>query len=236
MGSVLKINKLHFIALFKLQIIICAAVLLLHVLISLAVIRLADTEGPAGTGDFIAMAWILIMGLIFFSPSFKYTLSQGVSRKTFFLAGSLSVVMIAAILAVLVVIFYVINLKVANVWMVFELIYRDQGLLGLVVWEFAVLLFWGVLGWFIRLVYYASNRNTKFIVSIAPFVLGALLVLFNALADGGIGRAVLEFLKTVMGLSYVSPNPYIGMASMLVAAVILSGSIFLLLRRAQIND
>lgn len=236
MGSVLKINKLHFMALFKWQIISCSAVLLLNLLISVAVIRLTDTGRPAGSGDVIALLWMPIMGLIYFSPSFKYMLSQGVSRKRFFLAGSLSMAIMAAVLTVLVVIFYIINLKVANVWMIYEIIYRDQGLLGLVVWQFAALLFLGVLGWFIRLVYYVSNWITKLIVSIAPFVLVSLLVLFNALADGGIGRAILEFLKTVMGLSHTIPNPYIGMTSMLVAAIILGGPIFLLLRRAQIND
>jgi hypothetical protein len=61
-------------------------------------------------------------------------------------------------------------------------------------------------------------------------------MLFNALADKGMGRAVWEFLKTVMGLSGDSPNPYVGTASLLVAAVILGGFSFLLLRRAQINE
>jgi hypothetical protein len=236
MDRILTITKLHFIALFNLQIIVCFAVLLLHILISVAVIRLANTTGPAGTGDFIALLWVFIVGLIFFSPSFKYTISQGISRKTYFLSGSISIVMISAILAVLVTVIYVINLKVANVWMLYDLLYKDQGLSGLVVWEFAALLFFGVLGWFIRLVYYVSNRNTKYIVSVVPFVLVSLLILFNALADGGIGRAVLDFLKTVMGLSSGSPDPYIGMASLLIASVILGGPVFLLLRRAQIND
>jgi hypothetical protein len=236
MDRILKITKLHFVALFNLQIIVCFAVLLLHILISVAVIRLADTAGPAGTGDFIALCYVFILGLIFFSPSFKYANSQGISRKTYFLSGSISIAMISAILAVLVTVIYVINLKVANVWMLYDLLYADQRLLGVVVWEFAALLFLGALGWFIRLVYYVSNRNNKYIVSVAPFILMSLLILFNALADGGIGRAVLEFLKTVMGLSSGSPNPYIGMISMLVATFILSGPIFLLLRRAQIND
>jgi hypothetical protein len=236
MDRILKITKLHFVALFNLQIIVCFAVLLLHILISVAVIRLAHTAGPAGTGDFIALCYIFILGLIFFSPSFKYTISQGISRRTYFLSGSISMAMISAILAVLVTVIYVINLKVANVWMFYDLLYAHHGLPGLVVWEFAALLFLGALGWFIRLVYYVSNRNTKYIVSVAPFVLMSLLILFNALADGGIGRAVLEFLKTVMGLSSGSPNPYIGMISMLVATFILSGPIFLLLRRAQTND
>jgi hypothetical protein len=236
MDRILTITKLHFAALFNLQIIVCFAVLLLHILISVAVIRLANTTGPAGTGDFIALLWVFIVGLIFFSPSFKYTLSQGISRKTYFLSGSVSIAMIAATMAVLVTIIYVINLKVANVWMLYDLLYKNQGLSGLVVWEFSALLFLGVLGWFIRLVYYVSNRNTKYIVSVVPFVLVSLLILFNALADGGIGRAVLDFLKTVMGLSSGSPNPYIGMVSLLIASVLLGGPVFLLLRRTQIND
>jgi hypothetical protein len=236
MSNVLTITRLHFKTLFATQIISCAAVLLLHILISVTVIKLADTAGPAGTGDFIALAWIPIIGLIFFSPSFKYTLSQGVSRKTYFLAASVSIALVAAVLTVLVVVFYVINLKVANVWMLYEMIYRDHGLVGLAAWEFAALLFLGILGWLIRLAYYVSNRLTKYIISIGPFVLVSLLILFNALADGAIGRAVWGFLKAVMGLSFSSPNPYIGMTSMLAAAVVLGGVVFLLLRRAQVND
>ena len=148
---------------------------------------------------------------------------------------SLNMALLAAIMALLSTIFYVITLKVANVWMIYE-IYQVQSIPGIVAWEFAALLFFGVLGWFIRLVYYVSNRSTKLIVSIVPFVLVSLLLLVNTLVDGAIGRAVLDFLNVVMGFSSNVPNPYIGAASMVVAAVILSGPIFLLLRRAQIKD
>ncbi|MBN1191192.1 MAG: hypothetical protein JXA46_15655 [Dehalococcoidales bacterium] len=232
----MKINKLHFVALFSWQIITCFAVLLLNVLISAAVIRLTDYEGPAGTGDGIAMIWILVVGLIFFAPSFKYMLFQGISRKRFFLAGSLSMVTLAAVITVLVLVIYSINLQVANVWMVYKVIYGNHVSIGLVLWEFAAFLFLGMLGWFISLVYYVSNRIARYIVSISPIVLIILLVFFNALADGAISRTVLDFLITVMGLSSSDPNPYTGTVSMLAAAVIISGAVFLLLRRAQVND
>ncbi len=236
MSRIIKITRMTFSELYNLQILICAGVLLLHILISMAILHLVDTAGPAGVGDGIALITIPILSMVFFAPSFKYTLSQGISRKTFFLATCLGIVLLAAVIAILVTIFYIINLKVANVWMIFRLIYPEQSVLGLIAWEFAALLFLGMLGWLIRLVYYVSNRTTKYIVSIAPFVLAALLMLFNALADKGMGRAVWEFLKTVMGLCGGSPNPYVGMASMLAAAVILGGFSFLLLRRAQINE
>jgi hypothetical protein len=86
------------------------------------------------------------------------------------------------------------------------------------------------------MIYYVSGRITRLIVSAAPFVIGPLLVLFNELADGAIAHAIGRFLSAVMGLSFSTPNPYIGIASMIAAAVILGGPIFLLLRRAQVKD
>lgn len=236
MSSILKITKFHFLAVLKWQIISCLAVLLVNLLISVAVIQLTHATHPSGTNDMIAMVYMFVLGLVIFSPAFKYVLSIGISRKRFFLAMSLNIALLAAILAVLVMIVYVVSLKVANEWMLYSLVYRDQTILSLVIWEFAIMLFLGVLGWFIRLVYYVSNRTIQLFVSIGPIVLVSLLILFNALADGGIGRAFLEFLKMVMGFSGTVPNPYIGMASMLAASVILSGPIYLLLRRAQIKD
>lgn len=236
MSSIIKITRMTFTELYNVQILICSGVLLLHILISVAVLKLVNTEGPAGTGDGIALIMIPILTIIFFAPSFKYTLSQGISRKTFFSAASLDIVLLAAVMAIVVTIFYIINLKISNVWMIYKLIYPQQGIPGLIAWEFAALLFLGMLGWFVRLVYYISNRPAKYTVSITPFVLAALLILFNALADNRMGRAVWEFLKTVMGVSGGSQNPYIGMASLLAAAVIFGGFSLLLLRRAQIND
>jgi hypothetical protein len=235
-SRIIKITRMTFAELYDSQILICSGILLLHVLISVAVIRLVNTPGPAGTGDFIALITIPILTIVFFSPGFKYVLSQGISRKTYFLAASLDIALLAAVLAVIVTIFYAISLKVANVWMIYKLLYRNENLLSVVIWEFGALFFLGMLGWFIRLVYYVSNRTAKYTVSIAPFVVAALFVLFNAMVDGRMGRAIWDFLKTVMGFSYVNPAPHIGMATMLAAAVILGGPVFLLLRRAQINE
>ncbi len=235
MVSVLKITRLHFAALANMQIAICASVLALHIVISVGIIRLAHVPGPAGVGDVIGMSWILIMGIIFFAPSFKYILAQGLSRRTYFLGGSLSMAAMAAAIAIVVTIFYIINLKVSNVWMIYELIYDNSLLAAVLVWEFAALLFLGVLGWLVRLAYYVSGRTAKIVLTVSPFVLAALLALINALAGGGMGRAIYEFLKTALGVS-AGGNPYIGVASLLAASLILLIPVFLLLRRAQVND
>ncbi len=236
MSSITKITKMYFSTLFNIQIITCAAVLLLHLLISWAVISLTSAPGPAGVNDIMVMFWIFIMALTIFTPGLKYVLSQGITRKKFFLSMNLNIALLAAVFALLSAVFYAISLKIANVWMIYDMIYRDQAILNAVIWEFALLLFLGMLGWFTRLVYYVSDRNARLIVSVIPFVLAPLLIFFNVLADGGIGRAILDFLKTVMGLSSATPNPYIGAASFLAGAVILACPIFLMLRRAQVKD
>ncbi len=91
-------------------------------------------------------------------------------------------------------------------------------------------------GWFICLVYYVSSRTVKYVVSITPFVIAPFIVLGDALSGGKIGPALLSFLQTVSGFSHTSPNPYIGMTTFLVLAVLLCGPVFLLLRRAQSNE
>ena len=236
MVSIAKFIKFHFVNLFNWQIITCAAVLLLHLLISVGVINLADTPGPAGVNDIIVMCWMFILSLVIITPSFKYMLSQGMPRKRYFMAMSLNLVILAAILAVLSAVFYIITQQVANVWMIYELIYNNQNFLGIVLWEFGALLFLGLLAWLIRLIYYVSDIRAKILVTVIPIVLLSLLLLLNPLLDGAIGRGILQFLKAAMGLPSTATSPYIGMASMIAASIIISCPVFLLLRRAQVNN
>jgi len=233
MSKISNIVKLYFSSMINFQIVTCAWNLLLQLLISIAVINLVDTATTAGSLDFVVIVTIFVLGIIFFSPGFEYALSMGISRKTFFWAGCAVITAMSAVFTVLLSIFYTVSLKVASVWMLYEMVYNDQSILSMIPWEFAALLFVGILGWLIRLAYYVSGRNTRYVISFAPFVLASLLVFFNILADGVIGRALLSFIKAVAGLSASGANPFIGMASMFVAAIILGVPVYLMLRRAQ---
>lgn len=215
------------------QIIVCAGNLLLQLVISMAVINLVDTVTTAGSLDFVVIITVFVLGIIFFSPGFEYALSMGISRKTFFRAGCAVITAMSAAFTLLLSLFYIVSLKVANVWVLYEMVYNDQSIPGFLAWEFAAILFMGILGWLIRLSYYVSGRNTRYVISFAPFVLASLLVFLNILVDGAIGRALLSFIKAAAGLSASGANPYIGMASMLAAAIIFGVPVYLMLRRAQ---
>ncbi len=236
MNTLTKAIRFNFINLFIMQIIIAAAVLLFHLLLSVTIINLVTVQGTAGSNDVVVMAWIFILGLVVFTPSFKYLLSQGMSRRRFFTAMSASIALLAAAFAVLSTIFYAINLKIAKVMMIYEFMYPNHNVFIILAWEFAALFFLGMLGWLIRLIYYQSDRNTKLIVTFIPFVAVSLLLFFNVLAEGAIGHGIWEFLKIIMGFTFSIPNAFIGAASMIAAAVILGMPIYLLLRRAQVKD
>jgi hypothetical protein len=236
MVNIWKIPQFQFRVYLWIQFLVMSGALLLHILISFSVLKLAKTPGPAGVGDMIALITIPVLSLVSFSPSFKYLLAQGITRKKFFWGASATVLLTALAAMVLVVIFYLINLKVSNVIMLYSLIYHGDNILGLAAWEFGALFFLAALGWFICLVYYVSNLLTKYVVTIIPFVLGGLLILFDAMAHGAIGRGFVGFLKAAMGITGSGANPFIGMSSMLAATVVVEGLIYLLIRRASIKD
>jgi hypothetical protein len=236
MSTLTKAIRFHFINLFNMQIVIAVAVLLFHLLLSITIIRLVATASTAGSNDVVVMVWIFVLGLVVFTPSFKYLLSQGMSRRRFFTSMSASIALLAAVFALLSTVFYAINLKVARVMMIYEFIYPSHNIFSILVWEFAALLFLGMLGWLIRLIYYQSDRNTKLIVTFAPFVAVSLLIFFNILFDGAMGHGIWDFLKVVMGFTFSIPNSFMGAANMTAVAAILGMPIWLLLRRAQIKD
>jgi hypothetical protein len=239
MSNILKITKFHLLTLFKGQSYIFIATILLNILISVVVTHLVapnNTNAIGGSTDPVALIWIFVLGIIFFSQGFKFMLSHGVSRKRVFIASSISLAVMAVIWSLLVTLFVTISRMFTNIIAIYELLYRNRAPVSMATWEFAALLLFAVLGWFIYLIYYISGRKTKYLITAAPFVLVPLLMLFNIMAEGKIFYAIGRFFINIMGFASSTPNPYIGALSMLVTAVIFCGAIFLLIRRAQIKD
>jgi len=236
MSRILKIARFHLSNLFYTQTFIFAGVIVLNILISLAVTNSVENSTTAGSIDPIGMVWIFILGITFFSDSFKYLISNGVSRRRFFYSSVLSLAALAALWSVLIVFFVGISRLFTDLWVVFELLYRGQGVWSMLLWEFAILFMLAVLGWFFCLIYYVSSRRTRSLITVAPFILGPLLVLSNIMTEGRVFDALGRFIITSMGFGSSTPNPFIAILSLLIAAAVLCGANFLLVRRAQIRD
>lgn len=197
--------------------------------------------------EFSTVIFIFIAGLNSFKNSFKFTQGNNVTRKTFFKGLIISTLPIAALMAVAdVILNRIYNLFVACPTM-YDMLY-DKGF-GQSVWNqsnslgtlFGTMLFLVFLytvafnfGIFINLIYYRSNTVLKVIISIAPFVVITLLGNFHELLPEKFWNGLGNFLLRAFGLN--NYNVYAPIFSFFTIAIVLSGFIFLLMRRAVVKD
>jgi hypothetical protein len=239
MGDIIKISRYYLTNPYRLYFILVAGALLLHLAASMAVDTFVGPERDAGAVGFFVLCAGCIIGAATFAPSFRYLLSQGISRKKFFVATGVSTAAMSVICAIMVMIYFGITLHAVQTTgfiVIYEGMYHDTNLFKMVVWESAALFFLGMLGWLISLVYYRLGTIARMAVFGGLVGLWILLASLNNITDGSILRHLVEFLKTVLGFDSAVANPFIAVLSFVTFGLILFGCNFLLIRRAQITN
>lgn len=207
---------------------------LLTSLVMVVVTKSGTKPMTIGQVDFQAFAMIGVLGLLSFRTSFRFLLANGFSRKLFFRINFAVLTMTAAVWTGIIMLIAAAYKAFVPYRLFFSLIYKDAA--GAPAWIFAELLFTAVLGWTISMVYYRCNNLGKILVSVAPFVLATLIAFIDSRIGWTISRGLGWLFVTAFGLSPAAPQPYRGVLTMLLGAVLLGGCAFLLLRRAQIKD
>ncbi|MBN2238920.1 MAG: hypothetical protein JW712_04025 [Dehalococcoidales bacterium] len=238
MTAVLRISRYYLMNNTRLYIFITAALLLLHIIASKMVDVFVGVEREAGiiTPLVLVAAWAT--GATIFPSSFRYLSSQGISRKTYWLMTWLNLAVTSLICALLVAIYYAImSSTVVSIGSItlYEGIYHTNNIAGLIVWEFSALFLLATIAWLERVIAYRTGRLIRIIIGVA-FVIGWILLAYFNSATGAFLQAVGEFFTRILGLYGAVPNPYIAVLTFLAIAVVLSGIIFLLIRRAPITE
>jgi len=189
--------------------------------------QVVPLTGPFEVTDGIV---IFLVSLIPFIPNLKIAVANGVSRKTFLLAN----LPVAAIMAGALSIF---NLAVVRVHDLFwpiiflsDLFYPQNSWAGVLVLQFALYFLLIAAGWCVTLAYYRSRVPLKWVISLAPLGLYALLRVANALSGGDTFQSIGAYLRFSLG------SPLRATLSMLAYAVVLCGVVYLLIRRAPVPD
>lgn len=240
MSNVLKISSYYMLNSYRKNILIITAILILHIIVSVMVDTLVSPSRDAGglVADLV-LVWVFAISVSTFPSSYEYLLSQGISRKKFFIGTVTSLAVISAAGSLMVMVYYGISeqvIQTTGTLLIYEGLYHDPNLLRLVLWEFAALFMLGILGWLISLIYYMSGRIARIIVTVSPVVLWIVLVSLNRILDGVISDGFRDFLKTVLGFTSSPSNPFTGAFSLFVFAIILCVPVFLLLRRCQVRN
>ena len=200
--------------------------------------------------------FLFIAGLNSFKNSFKFSQTNNSSRKTFFKGIIISIFPITLAMSIIdVIINRVYNLFVLSP-MNYDMIYssfRDTGmwntnntgfvwtqannvssLLGTIIWLFAVYSVFFLIGIFISLIYYRSNKLLKVIISVILIMLLMLSYNIYRLLPVSFWIAMGKWISFAFG--WQSRNPYMAVASFTVIGIICAGFIYLLIRKAVAKE
>lgn len=208
-----------------------AAVLIFYSGLALMIsLSMFNSGGVGGLGG-STVVFIFILGLSSFTSSFKFTQANGVSRRRFHLSTTISLVVLAALLAGVDTLVTQLLKQLVDYQGMMEQLYRTDLVLPDFIWSFALYAFTAFTGWMIVLTYYRCSKSQRTLVSVLLLVPG--LAYFSSCTNGAVGRAIISFLVVVLGLSG-TPNPYIASLSFMVGTVVVASLSILLIRRITI--
>lgn len=217
-------------------------------------IKLSDIGKLTSSGlEFATVIFLFVMGLNSFREEFWFSQANNISRKSFFQGTLMGILPVAFFLSMMDII---IN-RVYNIFVksptIYDQIYGTmkeiiQGndiygwttandiktLFGTFAFQFGAYTMVFMLGLFISMLYYRSNKITKIIISLIPF--GLMVFSYNIfnLFPTEFWDGVAKFIANAFG--WHSGNPYMGALTLLILGSILSGFSYLLIRRAVVKE
>jgi hypothetical protein len=200
--------------------------------------------------EFVSAITIFVIGLVSFKEYFKFSLANGISRKTQFFSTTAALGILSTVLAFIDTINCLIFTHITHYCPLFLQIYgigssfsdsspilTPQMLFENFLWLVFLYFLVSMIGLFITTLYYRMNRGFKIAVSIfVPVVLINGFEPLDSYFFAGKLTAVLQnFLSVAFGLSN-GCNPYIAMVSMFVFAFFFAALTYLLARKASIKN
>ncbi len=237
MNKTLKVSKYIFMD-YKKAILIFYTIILLICGMMIAVYMNLDSNAQAnmnfaGFGT-SALTFIFVAGLNSFKSNYKFMQANNISRKRFFVASIITVMLVSALMAFVDVALNNLLNQIVPIESTYEQLYNNNSFLGDFLWSFALFAFTGGLGFFITILYYKCNKLMKVVISFAPILTIIILVTLDSMVNNVIGKTLLNFMSNAMGIQ--SGNSYIAVFSILVCFAVFSSLCYLLLRRISIKD
>lgn len=180
--------------------------------------------------------FLFVAGLNSFKSGYLFLQANGVTRRTFYAGGLVSIMALAAAMTVIDSILYaVLNIIVPVSQELSPLLYPQSGYPATLVWTLAFNTLATVFGWVLTMVYYRSGKGLKIALSISPAILLIGLILVSDATGGKLLESLSNAFCAVMGLTGTR-SAWVGAGSMFVAAALCAGLSFLLIRRAPVKE
>ncbi|MEI8215991.1 MAG: hypothetical protein WCF96_02725 [Eubacteriales bacterium] len=214
------------------------------IILIIIVFAIIMDNGSAEIGgmEMASSIFIFVVGLNSFRQNFLFSLANGVSRKTQFIAFIASISTAACIMAIIDRIYSLVFSNFILYGSLFQQIYYRGGFnltlnsaIMSFVWSVVFYISAAMFGYMICLIYYRSGRIMKLVVSILPPVLVFIALPYLAMLNTDLSLKVLKFAGQIFGV-YPQSFPINAVFTFLIISLILSFFSFLLMRRAQIKQ
>ena len=234
MNGVLKVTRFQLRESRNPMLIFYATILVMVSLLAVLIWRdTGDNAQVSGLGP-STVVFLFILGLNGFASGFKFMQANSVSRKRFYVANIIALIAVAALMAAIDGTLTVVLKQMFPYEGMLEQIYRTAAFIPDFIWSFSLYAFAAFSGWMVTMVYYRCDKSQKILVSLSPAFLFIVLVYLIRI-NGAVGRAIINFLGVVLGLSG-TPNPYVAALSFLVGTAGVAALSFLLIRRMPIKS
>lgn len=235
MNGILKVTRFQLRDSRNAVAIFYAVILGLLSLVAMVALRSPGSNSSVGGLGLSSVVFIFILGLNCFTSAFRFMQANGVSRKRFFFATVLALVIIAIFMSVVDIILGLAIGTLVRYSGVVEQLYGISSLIPELTFNTALAVFAAMAGWMISMIYYRSNKLQKVLVSLSPLFALTIFIYLNRYTAGALGTAIVRFLGTALGF-FSGPSPYVAMLSFSIGAAITAGLCFLLIRNAPVKD
>lgn len=191
--------------------------------------------GQLGGLGLASAIFILVAGLSAFANC-KFMLANGVSRRRFWQATTVTLLAVSVLMALLDVLIGRCLQQLIPYQGLMEQLYGNRSAIIDLCWSAALYACIANLGWLVTMLYYRSGTLLRVALSIAPVAIWILLAYVNQRVDGAIGRGIVGFLGAAFGLSGPVGRPFAAVGSLLVGSLFAAAGSFLLVRRVTIRE
>ncbi len=192
--------------------------------------------------EMATMIFLLCIGLNSFKPIFYLLVQNGVSRKTMFYSFMISMLVSSAVMAFIDSVIYSLVETSLGISSLFEQLYvglyEEQLVVRIFVtfvWALCAYFAFGVIGYFISILYYRMNKSLKLIVSISvPCLLFIGLPIIDTYFNGKVTLMIRKTFDFFFGTG-AKPNPFISAISCCCLSIIFLALSFGLSKKAVIK-
>ncbi len=197
-------------------------------------LRRSNPGQPVGpttaTFEVTAAIFAVLIGMLLFLITLKMAVANGISRKTFLLANLPAALAAAAAFSMFNYVLYLILRAFRPVTLISQELYPQINGVGVIMLQIATYFLLIAAGWFITLAYSRSSTLVRWLISLTPFVLYAILRSADAGSGGAVGAAIEAFQRASMG------TPLRAIITLVIYSAILVGLVYLLIRRAPVKN